>query len=702
MFIYNVSQSDRSQGREVQKFFCFLSVLSSVSGVSDRPDGRRYLQNGVKRHTMNFFQKLFSMFSSDASRNVRTEAFESEMISKKLFFDYLDAQRAVILFFSPQQGWVGGNLAFYDTFGFENMEVFRSRYQRITDFFVDENYVVFADDDEAWLKQLVGSETYPRVRVTLPAGRPAVFELRSSAFKSGKNGLYFLEMSDVTLEERSKQEIEQVEASKRKFLNNISHEFRTPMNGILGFLDLLKQSHPNAKQNEYIEMVDRSATHMMSTIETLLDLAQMQSGKLRLAPSEFSPIREFERVLDPYFDEALQHGIALEFFLDPKLPAYITADFRKLWQVLSQLLDNALKFTEAGGKVHVEIRILKVDAHQRYTLGFMVKDTGIGIDGKLLKRITEPFESGEHPDQRLGIGLSLTEGLLQMMKAELRVASQKGEGSQFSFDIDVQGTAEPALTLFAGKRAKVVLFDDMLASDANLLSRYLQGFGLTVSKVHHSESVVCGETDAMYLVTTSENSGWMMQLGSVTNGCAIVMLMQEQRPLPHGASHIVDYTLQKPMLPTATAKHLARIFKSAEQKTAPASVPNEKIKALIVEDNRINQRLIKLLLEQYNISVATADNGSEAVELCRKYPYDIIFMDIDMPVKDGISATHEIRGLSLFQTHACPIIALTALAMQGDRERILAEGLDDYVSKPLGREKLELILTRHLKALAHP
>lgn len=651
---------------------------------------------------MNFFQQLFSMFSSGTSRNVSTESFESDMISKSLFFDYLDAQRAAILFFSPLQGWVGGNLAFYDTFGFENMEVFRSRYRRISEFFDDENYVVFADDDEAWLKQLAGAQTHPRVQVTLPGGRQAVYELRSSAFKSGKNGLYFLEMSDVTLEERSKQEIEQVEASKRKFLNNISHEFRTPMNGILGFLDLLKQSHPTTKQNEYIEMVDRSATHMMSTIETLLDLAQMQSGKLRLAPSEFSPIREFERLFDPYFDEAAQHGITLEFFLDPKLPAYITADFRKLRQIISQLLDNALKFTEAGGKIHAEIRILKVNPQQRYTLGFMVKDTGIGIDSKLLKRITEPFESGEHPDQRLGIGLSLTEGLLQMMQAELRVTSQKGVGSQFSFDVDVQGTAEPALLLFTGKRAKVVLFDDALASDANLLSRYLKGFGLVVSKVHHSESVECGETDAMYLVTTNENSGWMMKLGSVSNGCSIVMLMQEERPLPQGASHIVDYTLQKPLLPGIIAEHLARIFKSMEPKLAQNVLPKDKIKALIVEDNRINQRLIKLLLEQYNISVATADNGSEAVELCRKYPYDIIFMDIDMPVKDGIAATHEIRGLAVYQAHSCPIIALTALAMQGDRERILAEGLDDYVSKPLGREKLELILTRHLKALVQP
>ncbi len=631
-------------------------------------------------------------------RNISTETLEADLISKSLFFNYLDAQRAIILFFSPQKGWVGGNLAFYETFALENMEEFRSRYRNISEFFNDEHFVIFADDDETWLKQLSQDNTNsPRVKMVLPDGSTVVYELRSSAFKKGENGLFFLEMTDVSLDEKSMRELEQVEASKRKFLNNISHEFRTPMNGILGFIELLHQSHPSAKQREYLEMVDRSAKHMMSTIETLLDLAQMQSGKLKLAESEFCPIREFENLVEPFYYEAAQRGIRLNIFIDPKLPAYIFTDGKKLRQIISQLADNALKFTEPDGKITIEMRLLNVFEKNRFDIGFSVKDSGKGIDAVQLSKITRLFESGEHPDHRLGVGLSLTDGLLKMMGSELKIHSQKGIGSQFSFEMNVEGASEPSFAQVEKCSAKVVLFDDELANDANVLSRYLRSFGIAVTKVHHSQQISCTDTDLLYIVAPDDSLTWMMGLTSVSNRCRVVKLMQHETPLPHRASHIVDYTLTKPLLPGNVSKHLDTLFNILEREKIVSRLPKQNIKALIVEDNKINQRLIKLLLEQYNLSVSTADNGEAAIELCRRYPFDIIFMDIDMPIKDGIDATHEIKELSMFQSHPSPIIALTALAMQGDRERILAEGLDDYVSKPLGREKLEYILNKHLQ-----
>lgn len=650
---------------------------------------------------MKLLEKIASLLQRQQQKNIPTETLEKDLISKSLFFNYLDAQSAVILFFSPRQGWVGGNLAFYETFELENMEEFRRKYASISEFFNDENFVIFADDDAAWIEQLSQERANsPRVKMVLPNGRPAVYELRSSALKKGEDGLFFLEMSDVTLDEKSKKELEQVEASKRKFLNNISHEFRTPMNGILGFIELLHQSHPSAKQKEYLEMVDRSAKHMMSTIETLLDLAQMQSGRLKLAESEFCPIRELENLVEPFYYEAAQRGIHLNIFIDPKLPAYIVTDGKKLRQIISQLADNALKFTEPGGKITIEMRLLNVHEDKRFDIGVSVKDSGKGIDEMQLNRITRLFESGEHPDHRLGVGLSLTEGLLRMMDSELKIQSQKGIGSQFSFELNVGGANEPSFTEIKKCTAKVVLFDDELANDANVLSRYLRSFGIAVTKVHHTQQIDSSDVDLLYIVSSDDSLAWMMELTSISNRCRVVKVMQHDKPLPHRASHLVDYTLHKPLLPSRVAKHLDNIFNILEREKVASKLPKKSIKALIVEDNKINQRLIKLLLEQYNLSVSTADNGEAAIELCRRYPFDIIFMDIDMPIKDGIDATHEIKELSVFQSHPSPIIALTALAMQGDRERILAEGLDDYVSKPLGREKLEYILDKHLQKVS--
>ena len=643
-----------------------------------------------------------SLFPGQKNRHRKAEAIWGECINKSLFYNYLDAQRALIMFYSPKEGWVGANRTFYDTFGFTDIEAFRERYQRIGDFFDDDTLEIFADDDGMWLRQLeYDSLNTPAVHMTLPDGKQAVYHLRAKEFKKGENGLFFLEMSDVTDQIAAKREREEAEEAKKKFLSNISHEFRTPMNGIMGFLDMLKHSHPSATQSEYIQMIDRSAHHMLTTVESLLDLAQMQSGRLSLTVSEFRPVNEFESIFEHFYYEAAQRGIAFSMFIDPKLPTYIEADQRKLRQVLNHLLDNAVKFSEEGGRIQAEVRVLKKLSDDRYNIGFHVRDKGIGIDASKLDTITRPFESGEHSDNRLGVGLSLTSGLLEMMGSSLGIRSEKGRGSHFSFVLDVVGTTVASFDPVRNYTAKVVLFDDQLTPDANLLSRYLQSFGMMVTKTHHRESFDCHDADVLYIVAPRENSGWLMQLGASEKPCRIVMLTEEGEAIPERVRRIVDYTLKKPLAPSRISRHLAQIFRLPPKPVYSSQKTEGKTKALVVEDNVINQRLIKLLLQEYNLSVTTADNGSEAVELCRKYPYDIIFMDIDMPVKNGIVATHEIRNLALYKESKAPIIALTALAMQGDRERILAEGLDDYISKPLGRDKLETILEKHLHMTVH-
>ena len=644
---------------------------------------------------MGLMQWLRTAFTSGDGVSDKAGELPDDFISKSLFFNYLDAQSAIILFFSSSRGWVGANATFYKTFDIDGIETFKNRYDRIFDFFNDPGYEVFAENDEAWLKQLEydqGGEQ--QVQMTLPDGEKALYSLRGKAVKSG---LYFLEMKDVTQQERGRKERESADAAKRKFLSNISHEFRTPMNGIMGFVDLLEQSHPSATQRDYIEMIDRSAKHMMNNVESLLDLAQMQNGKLQLTPTEFKPVNALERLFEHYGYEAQQRGVHFGAFIDPKLPTYIEADQRKFRQVLSLLVDNAVKFSKEGDRVQVDVRVLEKPDIDRYTIGVSVKDTGMGIEAERLQLITQPFESGEHPDYRLGVGLTLTEGLLQMMGSELSIASEKGRGSHFSFTLDVSGTTVPSFESVRDQKAKVVLFDDELRHDANLLSRYLQSFGMMVTKVHHSETIDCEDTDLLYIVTPKEHSGWLMQMGALaSHPCRIVMLTEEDASIPAAAGKLVDYTLKKPLMPTRISKHLSQVLHLPSANAKRPTVAEGKVKALIVEDNIINQRLIKLLLQDYSLAVTTADNGSEAVELCRKYPFDIIFMDIDMPVKDGIEATHDIRHLSLFRGKPAPIIALTALAMQGDRERILSEGLDDYISKPLGREKLECILEKYL------
>ncbi len=248
------------------------------------------------------------------------------------------------------------------------------------------------------------------------------------------------------------------------------------------------------------------------------------------------------------------------------------------------------------------------------------------------------------------------------------------------------------------RRAKVLLVDEKWVDEANLLTNYLRSFGLDVTKAHMIDEMIFHNTDILYIVGGQDESGWLLKLGTLSKQCEVSLLLDKGDTLQTRMMHLVDHTLYKPLVPSQLSHHLTKVFKLPKRETKMEEIKAERIRALVAEDNLINQRLIKILLQEYNIDVLTAMNGLEAVQACENSDFDIVFMDIDMPVKDGIMATQEIKE----QRHPgtvghMPIVALTALAMDGDREHILEEGLDDYLSKPLTREKLEHILHKHLK-----
>jgi CheY-like chemotaxis protein len=212
------------------------------------------------------------------------------------------------------------------------------------------------------------------------------------------------------------------------------------------------------------------------------------------------------------------------------------------------------------------------------------------------------------------------------------------------------------------------------------------------------ETVFTG-ADVVYFIGSQEKSDWALPLASMRRSCKTVLLVEANERLQAKMLHVIDAVLTKPLLPGSLMTHLGEVLDLPQEMSVTVPQIQRGFRALVVEDNLINQRLIKLLLKEYGILVTAVSNGDEAVEMCRKEQYDIVFMDIDMPIKDGILATQEIKAEEVpARIGRMPIIALTALAMEGDREYILGRGLDDYLSKPLTREKLEYILQKYLKA----
>ncbi|MDD5211532.1 MAG: response regulator [Sulfuricurvum sp.] len=622
-------------------------------------------------------------------------------IDKDLFYKILDTDPCAILFFTKESGWIGANKAFFSLVQVKTIEELRMKHESIRELFVDEDEEVFTEYDKSWLDY---------IRTHCPNGYGlGIMDVRgkrhsmiaTSTLLQGSSELYLLRLEDRSKMVALQEEVVQVENMKTKFLANIGHEFRTPMNGILGFVDLLTKTTPSEIQLEYIHSVQGSARTLMSNIENLLDLAQMQTGRLTVSKSDFNIITEMEEMARGCVALGNDKGIAVHFFIDPKLPTHLIGDSRKIKQVLNNLYNNALKFTTSGGRINIEVKLLKRNTSGTCNIGFSVKDTGKGISKSELSFITRPFVSGDHADNRLGVGLSLSHGLIGLMGGELKITSEEGKGSFFSFAFTLDGSSDQAMRMINAHTAKVVLLDEKRLDDANHLTNYLRSFGVSVTKTHLIDDTVFDAADIVYFIASQQTSDWILKLSTMKRMCKTVLLLDQTEKLLARTMHVIDTGLSKPILPTTLLTHLIDVLHL--EKEAVAIVPNIQrgINALVVEDNLINQRLIKLLLKEYGLNVITASDGDEAVEVCRNQTFDIVFMDIDMPIKDGILATQEIKAAErASHSGKMPIIALTALAMEGDREYILAKGLDDYISKPLTREKLEYILHKYLQVTA--
>jgi signal transduction histidine kinase len=640
---------------------------------------------------------VFGFISSLFGSNKHHFSVENDQtINKELFYKVLDTDADPILFFTKDHGWIGANKAFFDLVPLQNIEQLRHNYESIRELFDHEDEEVFTEFDKSWLDYIrTHCPGGYGIGIVDASGKTHRMIATATLLQEGGKDLYLLRLEDQSKLVDLKEEVLKVEQLKSKFLANIGHEFRTPMNGILGFVDLLSKTSPNETQLEYIHSVQGSARNLMSNIENLLDLAQMQNGRLHVNNNEFNIVAEMEELVSEILPMALDKGVKVQFFIDPKLPTYITGDVRKIKQVINNLYNNALKFTPSGGRIYVESKLLKRNTSGTCTIGFTIKDTGKGISKSELINITRPFVSGDHADNRLGIGLSLSHGLISLMGGELKITSEETKGSTFSFAMNLEGSSDQAMKMINAHSVKVVLVDEKKLDDANHLTNYLRSFGVNVTKMQTIDETIFNDTEAVYFIGSQDKSDWTMTLASIKRSCKTILLMDEQERLQAKMLHLIDFPLAKPLLPSTLLKHLSEIFNLPHVIVSTAPQIQRGVNALVVEDNLINQRLIKLLLKEYGISVVAVSNGDEAVEMCREKTFDIVFMDIDMPIKDGILATQEIKSEDR-ATKRMPIIALTALAMEGDREYILERGLDDYLSKPLTREKLEYVLQKYL------
>ena len=647
---------------------------------------------------------FFSLFTSD-NEIVKVNDLEKskdfhDYFTKEFYSEIVDKNTSMILYFTKQDGWIGANKIFFDTMGYSYIGEFRRQHDSIRDIFLNESEEIFTEDDKSWLDYIkrYKSEGYS---LSIATPNATILAIKARCYVSAHSSdIYILELQNVSDIQKANAHTKEVENLKTKFLANIGHEFRTPMNGILGFMDLLEKSDLTKQQREYLNMINKSSKNLMTNIETLLDLSQMEGGRLTLNKSEFDLLPEMEKIVHSFCVEGKNKAIKLLAFIDPKLPKELNGDIDKIKKIMISLVQNAIKFTPRGGKVIMEVKLLKRERNGDCAVGFSIKDNGDGIAQEQLALIAEPFTAGNQADERLGIGLSLSNGLVKLMGSELRIKSERGQGTYFNFVLNFKESQGQSYRMMPKKKVKVLLLEQSKVDDANFLTTYLRSFAIDVIKSNVLDEHVYENVDILYIVANQDDSSWMFKLGSYSKKGHIVILLDEKEKLQTKLTYIVDEVLYKPLIPSNIAKHLYSLYRFDIEDNAQLKVNvKETSKALVVEDNLINQRLIQILLQEYNIEVSTASNGVQAVDMCQKNRYDLVFMDIDMPEKNGIIATKEIKE-AINPNGNTPIVALTAMAMEGDREMLLEAGLDDYIAKPLTREKLERILITYLKVIA--
>lgn len=509
--------------------------------------------------------------------------------------------------------------------------------------------------------------------------------------------------------------------AKSEFLANMSHEIRTPMNGIIGMVELLNHTHLQESQRSFLDMIDQSAQSLLRIINDILDFSKIEAGKLDLENRPFEIKRCVSHAAKSLAARAAQKSLDLRLEMDDDIPETVVGDPDRLRQILVNLVGNAIKFTHEG-----EIRITaKVasgpPAEPRFTLHFAVSDSGIGIPADKQAAIFEAFAQADLSTTRqyggTGLGLSISSQLVEMMQGRIWLESEPDVGSTFHFTADfecddksrTQPSDESELSTPL-KGLRVLILDDNKTSCEHLRSSLERrgvivtaAEGLSDASIAYEELASQPEQPVALVIDSEVGGGqgmdWLRQLRNlIPTFNPIVILLRSLIRDAGDADDGITSTLQKPALPSEICHALRKALASSEQPQNVASLerPNAQpadtgLHVLLAEDGDVNRVVLVGLLGLEGHRVTEVKDGQQAVEAWRRETFDAIFMDLQMPVMDGIEATRMIRAEETVDSHI-PIIAITAAAMDDDHQRCLQAGMDDYLSKPVNVQELKRVL----------